>query len=133
MTNDGRGLDHLMEQNDTELDFLSAYGGTSDADHADGEKLLAALHRFLKAGGMTCTVDGSTMTFSAGSAVAEEGGCRLTFNGHHLPLVESDMGVSGFSGADLDESRSVVRVLLTAWGLEQRRFVERLVEHHQRA
>ena len=132
MTNDGRGLDHLMEQNDTELDFLSAYGGASDTDDVDGEQLLAALHRFLKAGGMACKVEGSSMTFSAGSAVAEEAGCRLTFSGQHLPLVESDLRGSGFLGADLNESRSVVSVVLTAWGLEQRRFVERLVEHHQR-
>ena len=31
MGSEGRGLDHLMEQNDTELAFLSAYGGVDDA------------------------------------------------------------------------------------------------------
>ena len=45
MSTDGRGLDHLMEQNDTELDFLSAYGGVGDAEQADGAALLSALHR----------------------------------------------------------------------------------------
>ena len=54
MSTDGRGLDHLMEQNDTELDFLSAYGGVGDAEQADGAALLSALHRFLRAGGMKC-------------------------------------------------------------------------------
>ena len=132
MSTDGRGLDHLMEQNDTELDFLSAYGGVGDAEQADGAALLSALHRFLRAGGMKCEMEGSTMSFDAGSATAEKHGCRLTFQGEHLPLVDSDMKLPGFSGAVLDGSRSEVTVLLTAWGTEQRRFVERLVEHHRR-
>ena len=42
-----RDLDHLMEQNDTELSFLSAYGGTSL--EGDGAPLLAALERVFKA------------------------------------------------------------------------------------
>ena len=46
MSTDGRGLDHLMEQNDTELDFLSAYGGVDDGQQSDGAALLAALQRF---------------------------------------------------------------------------------------
>ena len=52
MSTDGRGLDHLMEQNDTELDFLAAYGGVDDGQKSDGAGLLSALHRFLKAGGL---------------------------------------------------------------------------------
>lgn len=43
-----RDLDHLMEQNDTELTFLSAYGGTTL--EGDGAPLMAALKRFLNAG-----------------------------------------------------------------------------------
>ena len=50
-----RDLDHLMEQNSTELDFLSAYGGSSS--NGDGEAIFAALRRFLKAGGVLFTVD----------------------------------------------------------------------------
>ena len=33
MPDDRRGLDHLMEQNETELGFLAAYGGVDDQDH----------------------------------------------------------------------------------------------------
>ena len=43
-----RDLDHLMEQNDTELTFLSAYGGTTL--EGDGAPLMAALKWFLNAG-----------------------------------------------------------------------------------
>ena len=46
MGKDGRGLDHLMEQNETELDFLSAYGGVDDGQKGDGHALLSALQRF---------------------------------------------------------------------------------------
>ena len=35
MGKDTRGLDHLMEQNETELDFLSAYGGVDDGQKGD--------------------------------------------------------------------------------------------------
>ena len=52
MSGDGRGLDHLMEQNETELDFLSAYGGLDDGQMGDGAAILAALQRFLRAGGL---------------------------------------------------------------------------------
>ena len=49
MPDDRRGLDHLMEQNETELGFLAAYGGVDDQDQSDGDAILAALERFLKA------------------------------------------------------------------------------------
>ncbi len=130
MGNDGRGLDHLMEQNEAELGFLSAYGGVDDGGQHDGQTLLAALHRFLKAGGMPSTLDGARLSFDAGHAEAEDKGCRFTFRGSHLPLVASDMKSSGFSGGELKSDRSEVRVVFTAWTIDQRRFVERLVEHH---
>lgn len=130
MGNDGRGLDHLMEQNEAELGFLSAYGGVDDGGQHDGQTLLAALHRFLKAGGMPSTLDGARLSFDAGHAEAEDKGCRFTFRGSHLPLVASDMKSSGFSGGELKPDRSEVRVVFTAWTIDQRRFVERLVEHH---
>jgi hypothetical protein len=41
--------------------------------------------------------------------------------------------VTGFSEGQLNDERSQVSVLLTAWSLEQRRFVERLVEHQSNA
>lgn len=130
MGTDGRGLDHLMEQNETELGFLSAYGGVDGPSQSDGPSLLSALHRFLKAGGMPSTLEGGRLSFEAGHAEAEDHGCRFTFKGSHLPLVSSDMKSSGFAEGELSADRSEVKVLLTAWSMDQRRFVERLVEHH---
>ena len=133
MPNDRRGLDHLMEQNEAELDFLSAYGGVDDASSTDAEAILAALERFLKAGGMPCENDDEALMFAFGKANAEKEGCRITVHGQHLPLVTSDMHASGFRNAVLADDRSSVEVWLTAWGMEQRRFIERLVEHNVQA
>jgi|TARA_A200000159_G_scaffold130759_1_gene127618 hypothetical protein len=130
MGTDGRGLDHLMEQNEAELGFLSAYGGVDGGSQTDGASLLSALHRFLKAGGMPSTLEGARLSFEAGHAEAEEHGCRFSFKGSHLPLVASDMKTSGFAEGELSEDRSEVNVVFTAWSMDQRRFVERLVEHH---
>ena len=69
MGSEGRGLDHLMEQNDTELTFLSAYGGVGDAAKSDGAAILAALKRFLIAGGMKAKLEDQTLVFAAGNAI----------------------------------------------------------------
>ncbi len=130
MGTDGRGLDHLMEQNEAELGFLSAYGGVDGGSQTDGASLLSALHRFLKAGGMPSTLEGTRLSFEAGHAEAEEHGCRFSFKGSHLPLVASDMKSSGFAEGELSADRTEVNVVFTAWSMDQRRFVERLVEHH---
>ena len=72
MGKDGRGLDHLMEQNETELDFLSAYGGVDDGKKGDGHALLSALQRFLRAGGLEADLNDSTLNFAWGSARVED-------------------------------------------------------------
>jgi hypothetical protein len=46
-----------------------------------------------------------------------------------LPLVASDVTGPGFAEGNLNPDRTSVSTLLTAWTVEQRRFVERLVEH----
>ena len=75
-----RDLDHLMEQNSTELGFLSAYGGTSM--EGDGAPLLAALTRFLKAGQVAVEeASKSEITFGFGSASVVETGCKVVFIG----------------------------------------------------
>ena len=133
MSTDGRGLDHLMEQNDTELDFLSAYGGVDDGEKGDADALFAAVHRFLLAGGVVCEQQDATLVFEHGKVQVDERGCWLTFTGDHLPLVSSDLHAPGFVNASLAKDRSSVTVQLTEWSLEQRRFIERLVEHHRAA
>jgi hypothetical protein len=130
MPEDRRGLDHLMEQNETELDFLAAYGGVDDQGQTDGDAILAALERFLKAGGLACTSKARRLDFAFGTATATDDGCLFTAHGSFLPLVASDVQGVGFGRAQLSADRSEVEVCLTQWTSEQRRFIERLVEHH---
>jgi len=129
MSTDGRGLDHLMEQNEAELGFLSAYGGVDDANASEASSILAALERFLKAGGVEGVVKNGTLSFGFGEATAHESGCKVSVNGAHLPLVASDLRGHGFAEGQLNNQRNEVSVFLTAWSVEQRRFIERLVEH----
>ena len=133
MPDDRRGLDHLMEQNETELGFLAAYGGVDDQDQSDGDAILGALERFLKAGGLACKSKDRRLDFAFGTATVTEDGCLFTAHGSFLPLVASDVQGVGFGKAVLSEDRSEVEVFLTQWTSEQRRFIERLVEHHAAA
>lgn len=130
MTDDERGLDHLMEQNEAELSFLSAYGGVEGHREVDGSSILGALKRFLQAGGLVCEGDENAITFACGEASASSDGCEFIFNGEDLPLVQSDVIATGFDKGVLASDRSRVRVYICDWSTEQRRFVERLVEHH---
>jgi hypothetical protein len=123
-----RDLDHLMEQNDTELSFLSAYGGTSL--QGDGAPLLAALERFLKAGNTeVVSVTEREITFGFGTAVVVEHGCKVSIEGYNLPFVPSDVEQSGFAHGLLSEDRTQCEVVMIDWGYDQCRFIERAVEH----
>lgn len=104
-----RDLDHLMEQNSTELDFLSAYGGTSL--QGDGAPLLAALTRFLKAGNVAVTTDSSdAISFPFGTACVMEHGCKVTLKGDNLPLVPSDVHQAGFAHGSLSKTLSLIHI-----------------------
>ncbi len=130
-TEDGRGLDHLMEQNEAELSFLSAYGGVDSAKGEDGQAILEALMRFMRAGGLTCDLVENEVHFDFGTARAEPDGCTVTCKGTHLPLVSSDLHCPGFHNGKLSKKRDKVSVRFTSWTQEHRRFLERLVEHHR--
>ena len=124
-----RDLDHLMEQNSTELDFLSAYGGSSS--EGDGAAIFSALRRFLKAGGVHTTLNKkeTSLNFNFGKASIEKNGCLISFKGKNLPLVTSDVQQAGFAQGTMTKTRSSCKVTMVEWGLEQRRFIERLVEY----
>lgn len=128
---EGRGLDHLMEQNETELDFLAAYGESSSDDGEQGEAIMQAFKRFLKAGGIPSKEHTERLEFEFGWAEVEPSGLRVMFEGEYLPLVASDLQQSGFKEGVLGDGKDKVTVLMTLWSSTQRRFVERLVEHHQ--
>lgn len=101
----GRGLDHLIEQNETELSFLSQYGGGETSD-----EIMTLLKEMI--------VDGMKLT-------KHDDGVQFTMSGS-LPLVQSDVQRRGFMHGEL--SADGVSVVITDLGPEQRRFVERLVE-----
>ena len=105
----GRGLDHLIEQNDTDLDFLSAYGGGESP-----EELLRLVSQSI--------CDEMKLT-------AVEHGVEFTLKMANLPLVNSDIHRRGFLNGELNDSG--VTVTITDFGPEQRRFIERLVEFIQ--
>ena len=105
----GRGLDHLIEQNETDLGFLSAYGGGETS-----EELLNLIQQAIS----------EEMQIE----IVEEG---ISFILHlpNLPLVASDIERRGFLNGKLTSEG--VEVTITDYGPEQRRFIERLVEFIQ--
>jgi len=124
----GRGLDHLIEQNSTELEFLSAYGAGAIETEVDANSLLDALRRFLKAGNVKAESSENKVIFSFGSATMAEKGLLIEINGENLPLVDSDLVQVGFIEGALSKDKSNVSVIMQNWDYEQRRFIERLVE-----
>ena len=125
----GRGLDHLIEQNTTELEFLSAYGSGAIESEIDGNSLLDAVARFLKAGKVKMESSNKQITFSFGSATMTDKGLLIQCNGDNLPLVDSDLTQVGFVEGTLSKDKSSVSVIMQNWDYEQRRFIERLVEY----
>lgn len=105
----GRGLDHLIEQNETDLGFLSAYGGGESS-----EELLNLIKH--------------AVSEEMQIEIVEEG---VSFVLHlpNLPLVASDIERRGFLNGKL--TTEGVEVTITDYGPEQRRFIERLVEFIQ--
>ena len=102
----GRGLDHLIEQNETDLGFLSAYGGGESP-----AELLVLIQDAI--------CEGMQL-----EEVSE--GVQFTLERENLPLVPSDINRRGFLKPSLDAKG--VKVTITDFGPEQRRFIERLVE-----
>lgn len=105
----GRGLDHLIEQNQTDLGFLSAYGGGESP-----EELLRLI---------------SQSICDEMKVAAVEHGVHFKLEMADLPLVNSDIHRRGFLNGELSDSG--VEVTITDFGPEQRRFIERLVEFIQ--
>ena len=102
----GRGLDELLEQNETDLGFLSAYGGGESPD-----ELLVLIQAAI------C---------SEMKVEVVEDGVLLKLKKKNLPLVPTDIERRGFRDGKIDTKG--VEVIITDFGPEQRRFIERLVE-----
>ena len=74
-----RDLDHLIEQNDTELTFLSAYGGITN-ESEDPSSILSAVKRFLRAGGVKFQDKNQQIEFEFGYAKCVDNGCKIYKN-----------------------------------------------------
>ena len=105
----GRGLDHLIEQNETDLGFLSAYGGGETS-----EELLKLIQQAISEEMQIEAVDE---------------GVSFILQLPNIPLVASDIERTVFLNGKLDAEG--VEVVITDFGPEQRRFIERLVEFTQ--
>ena len=80
----GRGLDHLIEQNETDLCFISAYGGGESP-----EELLRLVSQSI--------CDGIQVT-------AVEHGVQFKLEAVNLTLVNSDIHRRGFLNGELSET-----------------------------
>ena len=140
----GRGLGDLLAQHDTDLPFLGAYGAASgehehglpaSAGEDDSKQLLSAIERFLRTTLKEAKVEAEGDEVSvAGFITAEirkEGGISFTINGSNLPLVPSDLAAPGMIAGELTDDRSSAKVTMLQWGIESRRLLSRLCEHHQ--
>lgn len=120
----GRGLDHLIEQNATELGFLDAYGSTPE--EALGEIFDAACHALADLKGVK-----AEGTYEAEGILLqrEDDGTRFTWSAPHLPLVASDLRRPGMREGVLSDARDKAEVIFVDWTHEVRRCLERAVEH----
>ncbi len=124
-----RGLDHLMEQNETELPFLASYGAEMDGLGIDVVALFSGVETFLTSRGVDFEVDEDYIKYNSSCISKHEEGLLIEIEHEHLPLVHSDLDRVGFFQGRLHEDKSKLSVILQMWGGEHRRFLERLVEH----
>ena len=139
----GRGLGDLLAQHDTDLPFLGAYGVASgehehglpaSAGEDDSKQLLSAIERFLrttlKEAGVEAEGDEVSVAGFITAEIRKEGGISFTINGSNLPLVPSDLATPGMIAGELTDDRSCAKVTMLQWGIESRRLLSRLCEHH---
>ncbi len=123
-----RGLDHLMEQNATDLPFLASYGAEMDGAAIDVEALFTGVEAFLSSRRIEFTINDDCIAYDATSISKHEEGLLIEIEHDHLPLVHSDLDRVGFFQGTLHGDKSKLSVILQMWGSEHRRFLERLVE-----
>ncbi len=123
-----RGLDHLMEQNATDLPFLAAYGAEMDGAAIDVEALFTGVEAFLSSRRIEFTINDDCINYDATSITKHEEGLLIEIEHDHLPLVHSDLDRVGFFQGTLHGDKSKLSVILQMCGSEHRRFLERLVE-----
>lgn len=123
-----RDFDHLIEQNSTELTFLSAYGGLP-TEAADSTAIFSAIKRFISAGGVEFSESNNKLNLEFGYVKIVDNGVKIHIKGKSLPLVASDLTQAGFVDGKLPVRKGSCTVTLQDWDIDQRRFIERLIEH----
>ena len=124
-----RGLDHLMEQNETELPFLASYGADMDGMGIDVDALFSGVEAFLSSRRVEFEKDDKCITYHSTCISKHDEGLLIEIEHEHLPLVHSDLDRVGFFQGTLHADKSKLSVILQMWGGEHRRFLERLIEH----
>ena len=124
-----RGLDHLMEQNETDLPFLASYGAEMDGVGIDVDALFSGVEAFLSSRRVEFEMNEDCIKYNSSCISKHEEGLLIEIELEHLPLVHSDLDRVGFFQGRLHEDKSKLSVILQMWGGEHRRFLERLVEH----
>ena len=124
-----RGLDHLMEQNETDLPFLASYGAEMDGVGIDVDALFSGVEAFLSSRRIEFENNDDCIIYNSTCITKHEEGLLIEIEHEHLPLVHSDLDRVGFFQGRLHEDKSKLSVILQMWGGEHRRFLERLVEH----
>ena len=124
-----RGLDHLMEQNETDLPFLASYGAEMDGVGIDVDALFSGVEAFLSSRRIEFENNEDCITYNSTRISKHKEGLLIEIEHEHLPLVHSDLDRVGFFQGRLHEDKSKLSVILQMWGGEHRRFLERLVEH----
>ena len=124
-----RGLDHLMEQNETDLPFLASYGADMDGMGIDVDALFLGVETFLSSRRVKFDSNGDCIKYNSTCITKHEEGLLIEIEHEHLPLVHSDLDRVGFFQGTLHGDKSKLSVILQMWGGEHRRFLERLVEH----
>ena len=124
-----RGLDHLMEQNETDLPFLASYGADMDGMGIDVDALFLGVETFLSSRRVKFDSDEKCIKYNSTCITKHEEGLLIEIEHEDLPLVHSDLDRVGFFQGTLHGDKSKLSVILQMWGGEHRRFLERLVEH----
>ena len=124
-----RGLDHLMEQNETDLPFLASYGADMDGMGIDVDALFSGVEAFLSSRRVEFEKDEGCIKYHSTCISKHDEGLLIEIEHEHLPLVHSDLDRVGFFQGMLHADKSKLSVILQMWGGEHRRILERLVEH----
>ena len=117
-----RGLDHLMEQNETDLPFLASYGAEMDGVGIDVDALFSGVEAFLSSRRIEFEINDDCIKYNSTCISKHEEGLHIEVEHADLPLVHSDLDRVGFFQGTLHEDKSKLSVILQMWGGEHRLF-----------